>query len=95
MPPVIDYKAWGRQLNQPDWYVHLYPELKQVLVQMALLPEGERLRVKNEIYTFFEQEIAAGHVAFGATGKNFDAERQPIDTVVIHHTENRPGITWQ
>lgn len=27
------------------------------------------------------------------SGANQDAERKPIDTIVIHHTANAPGMT--
>ncbi|MBI5138690.1 MAG: N-acetylmuramoyl-L-alanine amidase [Candidatus Vogelbacteria bacterium] len=86
---------WKYVLNEPDWYVRLLPELKEVLAFVSTQTPDAKLKLKNQVYNFFEQEIKAGNVKFASTGYNFDAERKPIDTVVIHHTENLPSITWQ
>lgn len=47
---------------------------------------------KEGIYDFFETHLANGNIALGSNRKNADTERRPIDTVVIHHTSNRPGL---
>ena len=88
------FEYWKPTLKDPDWYVQILPELKEILKFVSEQSAENKLKLKNEVYNFFEREIEAGYVALGQTGYDFDAERKPIDTVVIHHTENLPGITW-
>jgi hypothetical protein len=45
------------------------------------------------IFIFFECHLAAGDFALGRGMGKADAERLPIDTVVIHHTSNPPGLS--
>lgn len=40
----------------------------------------------------FTQLLEDGAVTLGETGPNWDAERQPIDTVVVHHTARQGAI---
>jgi len=51
--------------------------------------------IKEEIYWFFENHLEKGDIALGKAGPNWDKERKPIDTIIIHHTKNPSGITWQ
>ncbi|PIR45166.1 MAG: hypothetical protein COV10_00620 [Candidatus Vogelbacteria bacterium CG10_big_fil_rev_8_21_14_0_10_51_16] len=88
-----DFTAWRSVLGQPDWYLRLLTELKALQASIASEPPERQRELKDSVYEFFETEIAAGRVAFGMSGHDFDAERQPIDTAVIHHTANAPGIT--
>jgi hypothetical protein len=44
------------------------------------------------MYDFFEQHLVRGEIALGRTLWNLDADRKQIDTVVIHHTSNPPGL---
>ncbi len=47
---------------------------------------------RRKLYAAFEQLLAEQVVALG-TGHQWDDERQPIDTIVLHHTGSQPGIT--
>lgn len=51
--------------------------------------------IKEEIYQFFENRLATKEIVLGNNGPNWDVERKPIDSIIIHHTKNQPGITWQ
>ena len=48
---------------------------------------------KQALYDFFELHLSAGDFALGRGTGDADAERMPIDTVVIHHTSNPPGLS--
>jgi hypothetical protein len=85
----FDTERWGLLIQQPDWYIHLLPELKHI----NELEDTERERCKEEIYDYFAKQLADEKVALGKTGKNFDSEQKTLDTVVIHHTHNPPGMT--
>ena len=47
----------------------------------------------EEIYAFFEQKLTIGEVAHGTKGPDWDRERKPHDTIVIHHTHCPTEIT--
>ena len=47
------------------------------------------------MYSFFERYLEGELLALGTEGKDWDEERKPVDTVVIHHTKGGGGMTWQ
>lgn len=82
MNEVIDVVRWDKAIQSPDWYVQLWPEIKQV----RDLPSGDKRR--EAVRDYFIDRLDRGQIALAATGDNLDAERQPVDTIVIHHTSN-------
>lgn len=56
-------------------------------------PTEVQERCKKELYRFFEHHLSTGSIPLGSSSGSFDAERKPIDTIVIHHTSNPPGVT--
>lgn len=93
MTNAFDHAAWLRTLQQPDWYITLYPELKELMRQWHEHPETARSqRIREEVYSFFESALEHNHVNVAKTGQNLDAERQPVDTIVIHHTGREPSF---
>jgi hypothetical protein len=42
---------------------------------------------------FFEAALKDGSLALGNSGQNLDAQRQSVDTIVIHHTSDEPGYS--
>lgn len=80
----IDEQAFSRVLEREDWYLELYHQYER------LTKDPEAL---EEFYALIERQLAAGTVALGETGPDWDRERTPVDTVVIHHTHCPPGIT--
>lgn len=84
MAQHIDTEEWSTAFACPDWYLHLFSRYQE----LATIPEAV-----EEVYTFVEQQLALGKVALGTTGPDWDRERRPIDTLVIHHTHCPPSIT--
>ncbi|OGZ97294.1 MAG: hypothetical protein A2676_01755 [Candidatus Sungbacteria bacterium RIFCSPHIGHO2_01_FULL_51_22] len=93
--PFFNASAWTRALAQPDWYDIIYPEFEALIKKSEHMPAAEYVELKSAVYGFLEERLATGNVVLGTTGKDFDAERKPIDTIVVHHTKCPPGITWQ
>ncbi len=90
-------------VRHPDWYhelgkVHKVRSLGLGAVQAALggsITEAGK-QVKENLVTMFEQLLAEEVVALGGPDQNledWDGERQPVDTIVIHHTSREPGLT--
>jgi hypothetical protein len=96
----FDAVEWKEKIKDPLWYMAVPALFKR----MSTLHDADRQAYETEkvaIYDFFEKELVAGNIALGnagsagsaGTGKDLDAERKPIDTIVIHHTSNPPGMT--
>ncbi len=92
----VDRKHWEELIHRPDWYLTLVPEIAAIRKQANEQdPEHieEYVAYKQEVYDFFEQHLAANDIVLGTEVGIWDTEREPIDTVVIHHTSTNPGIT--
>lgn len=74
----IDLEKWRGYIDQPDWYLKIWPNYKHI--------------DKHQAYDFFEQHLVAGDLCLAESGTNWDAERKPVDTIVIHHTANPSGM---
>ena len=94
MKDLFNTIEWKEKIKNPKWYLEIPVILKKV--QQLKSEDSEMYKnLKNEIYNFFEEKLRDGSVTLGEKGKNFDFERKPIDTIVVHHTHNQPGITFE
>jgi len=86
----FDEAYWAEVIKRPDWYMEFVPYANKV---KGSLGEGsEELEQFNKtVRHFFEEALKNDSVALADHGPNLDAERQPIDTIVIHHTSAKPG----
>lgn len=48
---------------------------------------------KSRLYGFVEHQLSAGNIFIGNDSGSFDVQRTGIDTVVIHHTSDPPGLS--
>lgn len=97
MSEYINEDFWRKSLSQPNWYLLLNDDFKR-LEQLAENESdyAKRKQIKNMAYSLVEEAVKDGRLPMAETGDNLDAERQqPIDTVVIHHTKNKPGMTLE
>lgn len=83
-----------KQLQYPDWYIKLEDYLK-TQIYPVVHDNPEFMRQRNRFYSLVEEMLDKGGVPLAREGLNLDAERKPIDTVVIHHTEEDPDITLE
>ena len=91
----IDLVEWSEMVAKPDWYFDFMPRYKALVKQGE--EEGKDIadEIKEELYQFFEERLRDGSVALGIVGEDWDRERRAIGTIIIHHTKNKPGITWE
>ena len=89
---VFNTEEWSEKIKNPHWYF----EVPEVMKQLKLLHDVDRPeyeKQKESVYTFIEEQMRLGTISLGTTGKNMHRERKPIDTIVIHHTSNLPGLS--
>jgi hypothetical protein len=89
---IFNQSKWEIKIQNPFWYCEADEVIKK-MNELRLEDKNEFNRTKDRIYSFFEASLKAGKVALGATGNNWDSERKPIDTIVIHHTSNPKGLS--
>lgn len=82
---------WESQLRQPDWYIKLEKELGEFI--FPIVHKNPELKTfRHKVYELIEGLLANKQIPLAEGGPNFDAERQSIDTIIIHHTEEEPDI---
>jgi hypothetical protein len=88
MQKLFDEEKWSGVLKRPDWYMTLVPELKKITDGLKFESDKNKKRYKEEVYGFFQGHLENGTIALGNESGNWDTERAPIDTIIIHHTKN-------
>jgi N-acetylmuramoyl-L-alanine amidase len=84
---------WEPLLAKADWYLAIVPEIEEIKKGLEGKSEVEQDACKKELYDFFELHLRNGDIALEQNPPNTDAERKPIDTIVIHHTSNPAGMS--
>lgn len=92
MAEFFDEARWCQAIKQPTWYLELYPELRALQKRRESLDNKESSRIKREVSGFFEKAYKRGELALGRSGPNLDIQRQPVDTIVVHHTSAKSGF---
>lgn len=94
MTQTIDKSFWLDSLNKTDWYLILTEDFKRIEDLAVHEPNLEkRKQIKREAYELVEESIKAERIPLAKTGPNLDDQRKKIDTIVIHHTKNQPGMS--
>lgn len=70
----------------------IIPEIQALTQRVRIEAPQIQNSYKKALYDFFEQRLVRGKIALGRYLLDADIERKPIDTVVIHHTGNPPGL---
>jgi len=81
---------------RPDWYLELGDELKELFfndIAKAATASDEWRTKRRDLVNMVTELLEAEHMALGDMGQSWDKARQPIDTVVIHHSGTAPDIT--
>jgi hypothetical protein len=84
---------WLPLLSRPTWYVTVIPEIHAFMDELRKEPTKTQTACKQAFYDFFESHLSAGDFALGSGTGGADSQRSPIDTIVIHHTSNPPGLS--
>jgi N-acetylmuramoyl-L-alanine amidase len=94
MAEFIDEEKWADALTRSDWYLLMEDDFRQLEQRAREEPDQAiHKQMKEEAYGMVEQALAAGTIPLAEAGEDLDRERQLIDTVVIHHTANPPGMS--
>jgi hypothetical protein len=89
-------QLWREALKQPDWYLRLEADFKRLEAIAAAQPRASGQKsVKDDAYRLVEQALQAGTLPLASSGEDIDKQRLPIDTLVIHHTKNPPGMSLE
>lgn len=83
---------WESRLRLPDWYNHLEDELNRLFFPVVH-HDAELKAFRNQVYALIANLLERDEMPLAATGLDLDAERKPVDTIVIHHTEEDPSIS--
>jgi hypothetical protein len=84
---------WEPLLSMPAWYLTLVPEMEAF--NRAIKNESPEVKsaCRTLLYDYFEAHLMRGEIALSRKLEDADCERQPIDTVVIHHTSSPLGLS--
>ena len=83
---------WKSQLKFPDWYLRLEDYLNETI--FPIVHDNPKLKAgRHRFYGFVEEMLTNGEIPLASSGPDLDSERQPINTVIIHHTEEDSNIT--
>src|SRR5438045_8925588 len=91
---MLDFQRdyWKTRLRFPDWYSRLEDELTSLF--FPVVHDDPRLKAfRNQVYALIAALLAHKELPLAATGPDLDTARQPIDTVIIHHTEKDAAIS--
>jgi hypothetical protein len=86
----FDEARWSQAVKEPDWYLQFNNFITDA--KQRLKPESKELNQLNKtVRHFFEAALQEGKVSLAKQGPDLDVQRQPVDTIVIHHTSAQPG----
>jgi hypothetical protein len=88
--PTFDKTHWEELVTKPTWYFD-YVEFSNKAKEVLGEDSQELKDLTDQLRDFFEEALMLGKVALAKEGPNLDQDRKPIDTIVIHHTSDKPG----
>lgn len=84
---------WITVLNDPLWYLKIKEDLESLIYQVDL--STPRLKwLRKQLFHTVQESLKNNIIPLTGSDEafNFDNEREPINTIVIHHTEGRPQV---
>ena len=93
MAQYLNEALWRQSFQRQDWYLQLYDTFRQLEERAERSDPKTRSAIKEEIYSFIEDLLLANAIVLGASGIDWDKEREPIKTIVMHHTQEASGMT--
>ncbi len=94
MSELINEALWQTTLSERDWYLKLAPDFKRLESLAAKDPNNQSYHdAKEAAYQLVEAALNEKAVPLANSGVNLDEQRQVIDTIVIHHTKNKSGMS--
>lgn len=90
---TVDKQLWTDALQKPDWYLYIADDFKKLEDFASKQDHQTKADIKDTVYRLVEEAYESGAMPLATSGENLDKERNPIDTVVIHHTSGKPGMS--
>jgi len=85
----INPYLYVEKFKNPQWYLELKPELSEYFYNYNGDKEKRSekwFETRKELVNMICEFLDKDNIFLGKSGKNWDEERLPIDTIVIHHT---------
>jgi hypothetical protein len=90
--PVFERAHWESEFRWPDWYCRLERELRAYI--FPVVHDDPALKVwRHQVYSLAGEMLERGEIPLAQSGPDLDTERRPLDTIVLHHTEEEPDIS--
>jgi len=89
----LDFRRadWESRLTSPDWYIRVEDELRQLFFPVVH-HDAQLKAFRHKVYELVAEMLESKRMPLAERGPDLDRERRPVDTIVIHHTEEEPGI---
>ncbi len=89
----LDFRRaeWESRLTSPDWYNHVEDELRRLFFPVVHR-DAQLKAFRHKVYELVAELLESQRLPLAERGPDLDRERRPVDTIVIHHTEEEPGI---
>ncbi len=89
----LDFRRadWESRLTSHDWYNRVEDELRGLFFPVVH-HDAQLKAFRHKVYELVEELLESKRMALAERGPDLDRERRPVDTIVIHHTEEEPGI---
>lgn len=92
MLPEFQAAYWENKFRLPDWYRQLAYELTSFV--FSVVHDDPQLKAwRHQIYSLAGEMLERGEIPLASAGPDLDEERKPLDTLVLHHTEEDPHIS--
>lgn len=94
----INPKDYIAKFAATDWYLKLQPELQEYFYSYNGNEEDKSqqwLERRKEFVKMVSELLEAGQIALGRSGTDWDEERKPVDTIIIHHSSTPPDTHLQ
>lgn len=92
MLPAFQRAYWEDRFHAPDWYIQLEHELNTYIFPVVH-DDPEVKAWRHQVYELAGEMLERGEIPLATGGLDLDRERQQLDTIVIHHTEEDPAIS--
>ena len=89
----LDFRRadWESRLIYPDWYIRVEDELRRLFFPVVH-HDAQLKAFRHKVYELVAEMLESKRMPLAERGPDLDRERRSIDTIVIHHTEEEPGI---
>lgn len=91
-------KEYSEYFSQPLWYTEFTLEMEYYFRQELSIEEEQqeefregKKRVRKIIIELYKED----KINFAESGQDFDEDRKPIETIVIHHTAGAKDVPWE